>query len=351
MIIPLQPRLSDAELKEITEIAADFNVGIQPIHGAQRSIYALMGDETSQELINRIEGLAYIDRIDRVQTPYKLMARESNLAHHTITLGARTVPGDFAVIAGQCTIDPNNKNFFYETAQAVKEAGADMIRGGVWKPRTSPHSYQGDAKSLYILLEARDRTGLPINTEVMDFDQAKLCVEAGVDSLQIGARSALNYRLLQEVGRMTKGTGTRVLLKRSMHMGPVSEFILAGEYIVAQGNPNVMLCPRGTMPNMDGYRNHPDESITPLLKEKTWAPVIVDPSHSVGKSVYVPHAALAAVAYGADGLCIETHCNPRKGVGDDPKQAVTPDMLARIIREGRDLHARMKAMTKSLQAA
>ncbi len=351
MIIPLQPRLTDAELQEITEIAAEFNVGIQPIHGAQRSIYALMGDETSQELINRIEGLAYIDRIDRVQTPYKLMARESRLSHHTITIGNRTVPGDFAVIAGQCTIDPNNKNFFFETAHAVKEAGADMIRGGVWKPRTSPHSYQGDAKSLYILLEARDQTGLPVNTEVMDFDQAKLCVEAGVDSLQIGARSALNYRLLQEVGRMTKGTKTRVLLKRSMHMGPISEFILAGEYIVAQGNPNVMLCPRGTMPNMDGYRNHPDECITPLLKEKTWAPVIVDPSHSVGKSVYVPHAALAAVAYGADGLVIETHCQPKRGVGDDPKQAVTPAVLAGIITEARALHARMRELTKSLQPA
>jgi 3-deoxy-7-phosphoheptulonate synthase len=351
MIIPLQPRLTDAELQEITEIAAEFNVGIQPIHGAQRSIYALMGDETSQELINRIEGLAYIDRIDRVQTPYKLMARESRLSHHTITIGGRTVPGDFAVIAGQCTIDPNNKNFFFETAHAVKEAGGDMLRGGVWKPRTSPHSYQGDAKSLYILLEARDQTGLPVNTEVMDFDQAKLCIEAGVDSLQIGARSALNYRLLQEVGRMTKGTKTRVLLKRSMHMGPISEFILAGEYIVAQGNPNVMLCPRGTMPNMDGYRNHPDECITPLLKEKTWAPVIVDPSHSVGKSVYVPHAALAAVAYGADGLVIETHCQPKRGIGDDPKQAVTPAVLSGIVREARALHAHMRELTKSLQPA
>lgn len=351
MIIPLQPRLTDAELKEVTEIAAEFNVGIQPIHGAQRSIYALMGDETSQELINRIEGLAYIDRIDRVQTPYKLMAKESTLSNHVITVGNRSLPGDFAVIAGQCTIDPNNKQFFYETAHAVKEAGADMLRGGVWKPRTSPHSYQGDAKSLYILLEARDQTGLPVNTEVMDFDQAKLCIEAGVDSLQIGARSALNYRLLQEVGRMTKGTKTKVLLKRSMHMGPVSEFILAGEYIVAQGNPNIMLCPRGTVPGMDGYRNHPDECITPLLKEKTWAPVIVDPSHSVGKAVYVPHASLAAVAYGADGLCIETHCQPKKGVGDDPKQAVTPEVLAHIIRESRELHARLKSLSKSLQAA
>jgi 3-deoxy-7-phosphoheptulonate synthase len=350
MIIPLAPRLTDAELKEVTEIAAEFGVGIQAIHGAQRSIYALMGDETTQELITRIEGLPYIDRIDRIQVPYKLMARESSLSQHQITVGERVLPGDFAVIAGHCTIDPNNKALFLESAHAVKEAGADMIRGGVWKPRTSPHSFQGDARSLDILLEARAQTGLPVNTEVMDFEQAKLCVDAGVDSLQIGARSALNYRLLQEVGRLTKGTGIRVLLKRSMHMGPISEFILAGEYIVAQGNPNILLCPRGTVPGMDGYRNHPDECITPLLKEKTWAPVIVDPSHSVGKAIYVPHAALAAVAYGADGLVIESHCQPRKGVGDDPKQAITPDVLAALIVEARELHQRVKKL-KAAQAA
>jgi len=351
MIIPLHPRLSDAELHELVEIAAEFNVRIQPIHGEGRSVYALMGDETSQELINRIEGLPYIERIDRIQAPYKLMARESKLSDHRITIGQRKIPGDFCVIAGQCTIDPNNKNYFFETAHSVKEAGADMIRGGVWKPRTSPHSFQGDARSLEILLEARQRTGLQINTEVMDFEQAKLCVEAGVDCLQIGARSGLNYRLLQEVGRMTKGTNIRVLLKRAMHMGPVSEFILAGEYVVAQGNPNIMLCPRGTMPPLEGYRNHPDESITPLLKEKTWAPVVVDPSHSVGKAAYVPHAALAAVAYGADGLLIESHCQPKKGIGDDPKQAVTPDVLAQLIRESRELHKRAQHFLKLSQGA
>ncbi len=351
MIIPLHPRLSENEERELTEIVAEFNVRIQPIHGTGRSIYAILGDETSQELINRIEGLPYIERVDRIQTPYKLMARESKLAQHKISIGQRWIPGEFCVIAGPCTIDPNNRNFLLETAQAVKEAGADMLRGGVWKPRTSPHSYQGDAKSLEILLEARARTGLPINTEVMDFEQAKICVEAGVDCLQVGARSALNYRLLQELGKMTKGTEIRVLLKRGMHMGPVSEFILAGEYIVAQGNPNIILCPRGTMPPLEGYRNHPDESITPLLKEKTWAPVVVDPSHSVGKAVYVPHAALAAAAYGADGLLIESHCQPKKGVGDDPKQAVTPDVLAHIIREGREIHGRVQKMLKASQGA
>ena len=128
-----------------------------------------------------------------------------------------------------------------------------------------------------------------------------------------------------------------VLLKRSLHMGLVSEFISAAEYIVAFGNPNVMLCPRGTAPTLDGYRNHPDESITPLLKEKTWAPVVADPSHSVGKAVYVPACALAAVAYGADGLCIETHVSPSHGLGDDPKQAVTPAVLAEIIQQAKQL--------------
>lgn len=338
MIIPLHPRLSDAEFKELEEIASEFNVRIQPIHGHERSIYAILGDETSQDLINRIEGLPYIDRIDRIQVPYKLMARESKLSHHRVKVGDQVLPGDFCVIAGHCTIDPRNKDMFMETAFAVKEAGADMLRGGVWKPRTSPHSFQGDARSLDILLEARERTGLPINTEVMDYEQLKLCVEAKVDSLQVGARSALNYRLLQQIGELTKDNRTRVLLKRSMHMGPVSEFILAAEYIVAQGNPNVMLCPRGTVPTIEGFRSAPDESITLLLKEKTWAPVVVDPSHAVGKGVYVPHACLAAAGYGADGVLIETHCQPKKGLGDDPKQAVTPDVLAQIVKDAREIH-------------
>jgi 3-deoxy-7-phosphoheptulonate synthase len=130
-----------------------------------------------------------------------------------------------------------------------------------------------------------------------------------------------------------------VLLKRSIHMGPINEFISAAEYIAAFGNPNVILCPRGTTPTLEGYRNHPDESITPLLKEKTWAPVIVDPSHSVGKASYVPACALAAVAYGADGLCIEAHVSPSHGIGDDPKQALLPDVLATTIRQAKALWA------------
>jgi len=135
------------------------------------------------------------------------------------------------------------------------------------------------------------------------------------------------------------GRPTAVLLKRGMHTGTLNEFISAAEYIVNFGNPNVILCPRGTQPGLDGYRNHPDESITPLLKERTWAPVVIDPSHSVGKAVYVPACALAAVAYGADGLCIEAHVSPSHGLGDDPKQAVTPAVLAGLITRAKALHA------------
>ena len=167
----------------------------------------------------------------------------------------------------------------------------------------------------------------------------KLALDAGVHSLQVGARNALNYSLLRSIGRAISERDTAVLLKHSIHMGPLNEFISAAEYIAAFGNPNVILCPRGTTPTLDGYRNHPDESITPLLKEKTWAPVVVDPSHSVGKASYVPAAALAAVAYGADGLCMEAHVEPTKGIGDDPKQALTPEALKKTIAQAKQLWA------------
>jgi 3-deoxy-7-phosphoheptulonate synthase len=281
--------------------------------------------------MNRLEGLPYVERIDRIQSPFKLMDIRSDLATHQITIGGVTLGQRLLVIAGQCTIDPKNPHYFLETAQAVKEAGAHVLRGGVWKPRTNPYAFQGDDKSLDILMEASRRTGLPVDTEVMDEDQLKLALEAGVQMLQIGARNALNYSLLRRIGSAVAGRKTIVLLKRSLHMGTLNEFISAAEYIANFGNPNVILCPRGTAPALDGYRNHPDESIVPLLKERTWAPVVVDPSHSVGKASYVPACALAAVAYGADGLCIEAHVQPSQGIGDDPKQAVTPEVLKELI--------------------
>lgn len=337
MILPIASRLTPEQLTEVNRIVADFSCTLQPIVGAVRTIYAIVGDERDDLMINRIEGLPYIERVDRIQSPHKLMDRRSDLATHRIQLGSITLGQELLIIAGACTIDPKNPHLFYETAHAVKEAGAHTLRGGVWKPRTNPYTYQGDSKALEILMEAHRLTGLPVDAEVMNEEQLSLALDAGVHMLQVGARNALNYSLLSSIGKATAGKKTVVLLKRSLHSGTVNEFISAAEYIVSFGNPNVLLCPRGTLPTLDGYRNQPDESITPLLKEKTWAPVVVDPSHSVGKASYVPACALAAVAYGADGLCIEAHVKPAHGIGDDPKQALTPDQLASTIHQAQSL--------------
>jgi len=339
MIVPKNNRLTTEELAEITAIVTEFGCRIQPIVGAVRTIYAIVGDERHELMINRLEGLPYVDRVDTIQSPHKLMDIKSDLASHRVKVGDVTLGEELLVMAGLCTIDPKNPNYFYETAHAVKEAGAHALRGGVWKPRTNPYAFQGDRRSLDILMEGSRRTGLPVDTEVMDEEQLKLALDAGVQILQVGARNALNYSLLRQIGKAIADRPVAVLLKRGMHLGTLNEFISAAEYIVNFGNPNVILCPRGTQPGLDGYRNHPDESITPLLKERTWAPVVVDPSHSVGKAAYVPACALAAVAYGADGLCIEAHVSPSHGLGDDPKQAITPKVLAELIIRAKALHA------------
>lgn len=339
MILPKEPRLPPDKVSEITEIVESFGCHIQPIVGAVRTIYAIVGDERDELMINRLEGLPYVERIDRIQSPFKLLDIRSDLSSHAITIGGVTLARQLLVIAGPCTVDPRNPELLYETAHAVKEAGGHVLRGGVWKPRTNPYTFQGDGRSLELLMEASRRTGLPVDTEVMDEEQLKLALDAGVQMLQVGARNALNYSLLRRIGTAVAGRKTIVLLKRSMHMGPINEFISAAEHIVHFGNPNIILCPRGTAPAPDGYRNHPDECIVPLLKERTWAPVVVDPSHAVGRAVYVPACALAAIAYGADGLCVEAHVQPNRGVGDDPKQAVTPEVLAKVIRQARALWA------------
>ncbi len=331
MIIPKSPKLSDTQLKEILSIVEDFACSIQVIEGAGQNVYAIVGDERHELMINRIEGLDYVKRVDTIQSPHKLLDARSELKNHRVVFGGVELGKELLFIGGHCTVDPNEPNKFFETAEALKDAGVQALRGGVWKPRTNPYSYQGDVKALDILMEASQRTGLPVNAEVMDEEQLDIALGAGVHMLQIGTRNALNYSLLRQVGKKIAGRDTVVLLKRGRHLGPVDEFISAAEYVVNFGNPNVILCPRGTLPGLEGYRNHPDESITPLLKERTWAPVVVDPSHSVGKATYVEACSMAAVAYGADGLCIESNINPMGGLGDDPKQAIAPAAYKRLI--------------------
>lgn len=337
MIIPNKPTLTEEELKTLNTIAAEFGAKVGHIHGEAMSVYPIIGDERDDLLINRIEGLPFVDHVARIQEPYKLMARANPMGQTKVMAGGTPIGGSFILIAGACTIDPKNPNLFLETALACKEAGASIIRGGVWKPRTNPHSYRGDDKAMDILMTAKAKTGLPVNTEVMDDRQLKVALDAGVDMLQVGARNALNYSLLNQIGLAIKDRPVAVILKRSIHPGPVEEFICAAEYIVAGGNPNVVLCPRGTYPKVDGFRNTPDDNITLLLKKKTWAPVVVDPSHAVGHPSYIPRACLAAAAYGADGIMVETHVHPKLGIGDDPKQSVTPDVLGKVFRDAKQV--------------
>lgn len=335
MIFAKKPTLTAEQLQEVQAIAAEYNCRIQEIVGEHRSIYAILGDERHELMINRIAGLAYVDRVRQVDSSFKLLDLHSELSEHPIKIGGVELKKEPFFIAGPCTVDPNNPELLYETAAAVKEAGAHALRGGVWKPRTTPYSFQGDNKSLELILEARSRTGLPVNIEVMDEDNLERAVDAKIDILQIGTRNAQNYSLLRKVGEKTAGTDTIVLLKRGRHMGSIDEFVAAAEYIAAAGNHRVALCPRGTMPALDGYRNHPDESITPLLQEKTWAPVIWDASHAVGLARYVAKSTLSGFAYGADGVNLECNLHPEKGLGDDPKQAITPQILKQLITDSK----------------
>jgi 3-deoxy-7-phosphoheptulonate synthase len=338
MIIPKANKLEPGQIAQIEAITAEFDCSILEIQGRNRCVYAILGDEGREVMFKRIAGLPFIAKVDMIESPYKLMDRRSGLSDHCVRLGHTEVGKEKPlIIGGPCTIDPANPNLYLESAHALKEAGVDALRGGVWKPRTNPYSFQGDNHSLSIILQAREETGLPIDIEVMDSEQLKLALEAKVDVVQVGTRNAQNYRLLKEIGQLTAGSNTAVLLKRGRHMASPNEFIASAEYIVAEGNPNVMLCPRGTTPPLEGYRNHPDESITPLLKNRTWAPVVVDPSHSVGHADYVPACSLAAIAYGADGLCIESHIEPAKGIGDDPKQAILPEKVKELITACREV--------------
>ena len=338
MIIPKANKLDASQLKEVEVIAADFDCSILEIQGRNRCVYAILGDEGREVMFKRIAGLSFISKVDMIESPYKLMDRRSGLSDHRVRVGSTEVGKDEPfIIAGPCTIDPTNPNLYLESAHALKESGVHALRGGVWKPRTNPYSFQGDNNSLSIILQAREETGLPIDIEVMDSEQLKLALNAKVDVVQVGTRNAQNYCLLKEIGQLTAGSSTAVLLKRGRHMASPNEFIASAEYLVAEGNPNIMLCPRGTTPPLEGYRNHPDESITPLLKNRTWAPVVVDPSHSVGHADFVAACSLAAIAYGADGLCIESHINPAKGIGDDPKQAIHPDKVKQLIKSCREV--------------
>lgn len=254
-----------------------------------------------------------------------------------IRVGKVRIGDGLAVIAGPCTVESSEQ--MLDTANAVKEAGADMLRGGAFKPRTSPYAFQGfGLKGLKILEKARDETGLPIVTEVMDTRDVSWVCEY-VDVLQIGTRNMQNFSLLREVGKTNKP----VLLKRGMH-STIEEWLNCAEYILSEGNPDVILCERGVRTFETYTRNTLDISAVPVLRELTHLPVVIDPSHGTGKASLISSMSLAAVATGADGLMVEVHRNPAEAVSDK-EQTLSPAQFSEMMKKVRPLRKFMDGLT------
>jgi 3-deoxy-7-phosphoheptulonate synthase len=267
-----------------------------------------------------------VEKVMPILQPYKLASRETKDGNTVIKVGDVEIGGPKCiVIAGPCAVESEKQ--LLETARAVKKAGASMLRGGAFKPRTSPYSFQGmGEEGLKILARAREETGLPVVTEVMNPSDVEL-VERYADVLQVGTRNVQNFALLKAVGSAKKP----VLLKRGM-MTTLEELLMSAEYILASGNDHVMLCERGIRTFETAMRNTLDISAVPVLKDKTHLPVVVDPSHAIGQWRFVLPLAKAAVAVGADGLMIEVHPDPQNALSDGP-QSLKPEKFVKLMEE------------------
>jgi 3-deoxy-7-phosphoheptulonate synthase len=327
MIIVMQPH---ANAEQIANVVAQVEAGGYRVHlsrGEERTIIGVIGDDRPIDR-EQFEALDGVEKTVPILKPFKLASREMHPADTLVPLDGMKVGGPrLVVIAGPCSVESRSQ--ILETALAVKEAGATALRGGAFKPRTSPYSFQGlGEEGLQYLAEARDMTGLPIVTEAMSEEQVAL-VARYADVIQIGARNMQNYPLLNTVGR----SGRPVLLKRGM-MSTIEELLMSAEYLLAQGNSRVMLCERGIRTFEKYTRNTTDINAVPVLKQLTHLPVLLDPSHSTGKYDYVIAVAKAAIAAGADGLLVEVHPRPEKALSDGA-QSLRPEKFAQLVREVR----------------
>jgi len=325
MIVVMQQGASKAEISEVEERLRELGYQTHPIYGVERTVIGAIGDKRDghAEVILNLPG---VERIVPILRPYKLVAREVKPETSRVCVGNVAIGGpEVVVMAGPCAVE--NEVQLLTAARAVKEAGAQILRGGAFKPRTSPYSFQGlEEEGLRFLAEAREATGLPVVTEVLDTRDVEL-VARYADILQVGARNMQNFRLLREVGQ----AGRPVLLKRGL-AATVEEWLMAAEYIVAAGNPDVILCERGIRTYETALRNTLDLSAIPLIKELSHLPVIVDPSHATGSYRMVPPLARAAIAAGADGLMVEVHPDPTRALCDGP-QSLTPARFAALMAE------------------
>jgi 3-deoxy-7-phosphoheptulonate synthase len=325
LIVVLKPHVTDEQVATIVKMVEELDYHAHVIHGVERTVVACVGEERGEHQLGHLESLAFVDRVMPVLRSFKLAAREVRPEGSRIKVDGAEIGGNrLAVIAGPCAVE--SKEQVEEAAAGVKRGGAHLLRGGAFKPRTSPYAFQGMEDEGLRLLEAAGRkVGLPVVTEIMDPHDIDLVVEHA-DMLQVGARNAQNFSLLRRLGRIKKP----VLLKRGMST-KLEEFLMAAEYILSEGNPNVVLCERGIRTFETATRNTLDLNAVPLLKEWTHLPVLVDPSHGTGIWSLVTPMALASVAAGADGLLIEVHPNPSAARSDGPQQ-LKPERFADLMK-------------------
>lgn len=314
MIIVLRAGSSPAQVDEVIEEVGRLGYTPTPIVGAEQTVVAAIGDELTHQSLESLDVLPQVERVIRVQKRYKMVSRESKPEGTILDIGGVPVGGEkVALMAGPCSVESAEQLF--ATADAVKAAGATILRGGAYKPRTSPYEFQGLGKEgLRLLREARERTGLKIITEVLSERDVEHVAETA-DILQIGARNAQNFQLLIECAR----SGRPVLLKRGM-AERIEEWLLAAEYLLAHGNPHVMLCERGIRTFETYTRNTLDLAAVAIAKRESHLPVIVDPSQGCGRADLVIQLCCGAIALGADGLLIEVHPNPAEALSDGQQQ-------------------------------
>jgi len=321
----MQPTASAEDIEHVVEVLRLHNLKAQVSQGEERTVIGVIGTGFPDDLLETLEVLPGVDRVTRISRPYKLASRDFKPTDTIVEAGGQYVGGrEFVVMAGPCSVESRDQ--LIRTALRVAGSGAALLRGGAFKPRTSPYAFQGLGEDGLDLLEVgRQHTGLPIITEVMEPGQVERVAQAA-DILQIGTRNMQNFPLLKEVGR----TGKPTMLKRGLS-ATIEEWLMAAEYIMHAGNPNVILCERGIRTFETATRNTLDLSAIPVIKRLSHLPVIADPSHGTGHRYLVKPMALAAAAAGADGLIIEVHPEPDTAMSDGP-QSLTLEQFDELMR-------------------
>jgi 3-deoxy-7-phosphoheptulonate synthase len=310
MIISMRQHATREQIEHVCERIREFGYKVHSIVGEERVVIGVVGVGDVTPCLESLEATPGVESAVRISAPYKFVSREFKSEDSVIRVNGAEIGGDeFAVIAGPCSVE--NEKQIMDTAEGVAAAGARMLRGGAFKPRTSPYDFQGlELEGLKLLRKAREATGLGIVTEIMSDRDVELVAEYA-DCMQVGARNVQNFALLKSLG----SCGRPVLLKRGMSC-TIKELLMSAEYVVAHGNPNVILCERGIRTFETATRNTCDIAAVPVLHELTHLPVILDPSHATGKRSLVPAISRAGVAVGADGLLVEVHPCPEKAVSD-----------------------------------